>query len=420
MRRLLLKNVLALSTLQAANMLLPLVTLPYLLRVLGPDHFGAYVFAQALVTYLVLLVDYGFNLSATGHIARAQNDLNAISKIFWTTQIAKAVIALAALVFLIIGIIWIPKFIEIRPILLATFPIVIGAILFPQWLFQGLERMSIVTISMLSARFLLVPLTFFLVRSPEDTWIAALINSMTMVSAGLIAVFLLAKNRLVVFVLPSRGEVIEAYRDGWHVFISTAAVSLYTTANSIILGFLVGNVAVGYFGAADKIRNAAEGAFGPLANAVYPRVSALFHENIDQAYALVRKVLLIQSGAMLVVSLVLFACADWIVRLAMGPQYEAAVVVLRWMAFIPFLVSLSNVFGIQLMLPLGMKKKFSEILVVSGVFNLITLIPLALAYGAQGAAMSVLATELLVTIYMAIHLINQKIPVLTPRTSIDP
>jgi O-antigen/teichoic acid export membrane protein len=416
MRRLL-KNIIALSALQAANMLLPLATLPYLLRILGPSHFGVYIFSQALIAYLVLLVDYGFNWSATGQIARAQNDLEAVSRIFWTTQAAKALVAVGALAFLLIGVFLIPKLAELRPVLLATFPVVIGTVLFPQWLFQGLERMTSVTISMLSARFLLIPLTFFLVHSPDDTWIAALINSMTTIAAGTFAMFLLARSRLVVPMKPRAEDVIEAFKEGWHVFISTAAVSLYTTTNSVILGILAGNIAVGYFGAADKIRNAAQGALGPLANAVYPRVTALFADDVDQAYSLVRKLLCVQTAAMLVVSITLFAGAEWIVRIAMGPQYEAAVNVLRWMAFIPLLVSLSNVFGVQIMLPLGMKKKFSEILMVSGVFNLATLVPLALHYGAQGAAMSVLATEFLVTNYMALYLIRQKIPLFAIRAS---
>jgi O-antigen/teichoic acid export membrane protein len=90
------------------------------------------------------------------------------------------------------------------------------------------------------------------------------------------------------------------------------------------------------------------------------------------------------------------------------------------MAFVPWLVTLNNVFGLQMMLPLGMKKRFSEILLGSGVFNVALLVPLSIRFGAQGAAMAVLATEALVTGSMALYLIQKKIPVfLTREASTD-
>ncbi|KAE8760139.1 oligosaccharide flippase family protein [Paraburkholderia madseniana] len=414
-----LRNMLALSVLQVANMVLPLATLPYLFRVLGPNHFGAYVFAQAVVTYLVLLADYGFNWSATGEIARVQNDRDAVSRIFWKTQVAKTLVACVGLALLVLGVLLVPKFIEIRPIIFATFPLVIGTVLFPQWLFQGLERMSFVTISTLSARLLVIPATYLLVHSPDDTWRAALIASMSTVVAGLISLTLIARMRLISFWLPGVSDVIGAFRDGWHVFMATAAISLYTTTNSVLLGFLAGNVTLGYFGAADKIRNVAQSLIAPLSNAMYPRVNALFAEDTVKAYALVRKALYAMSTIMFAVSVMLWALAPWIVRIGMGPQYAPVVDVLRWMAFVPWMVALNNVLGLQMMLPLGMKKKFSEILLGSGVFNVALLVPLSIRFGAQGAAMSILATEALVTGCMALYLVKKRVPIFLARASTD-
>ncbi|NPT66603.1 oligosaccharide flippase family protein [Paraburkholderia sp. RL16-012-BIC-B] len=414
-----LRNMLALSVLQVANMVLPLATLPYLFRVLGPNHFGAYVFAQAVVTYLVLLADYGFNWSATGEIARVQNDRDAVSRIFWKTQVAKTLVACVGLALLVLGVLLVPKFIEIRPIIFATFPLVIGTVLFPQWLFQGLERMSFVTISTLSARLLVIPATYLLVHSPDDTWRAALIASMSTVVAGLISLTLIARMRLISFWLPGVSDVIGAFRDGWHVFMATAAISLYTTTNSVLLGFLAGNVTLGYFGAADKIRNVAQSLIAPLSNAMYPRVNALFAEDTVKAYALVRKALYAMSTIMFAVSVMLWALAPWIVRIGMGPQYAPVVDVLRWMAFVPWMVALNNVLGLQMMLPLGMKKKFSEILLGSGVFNIALLVPLSIRFGAQGAAMSILATEALVTGCMALYLVKKRVPIFLARASTD-
>lgn len=412
-------NIVALAILQAANMLLPLATFPYLLRVLRPGHFGAYVFAQAIVGYLVLLTEYGFNWSSTAHVARVQHDRYAVSKIFWATQGAKALIAVVCLAILLLAAFFVARLRELLPVLLATYPLVIGAVLFPQWLFQGLERMMFTTVSVLSARLLLLPLTFFLVRSSADTWIASLISSMSVVAAGIVASILIVKSRLIVPLMPSMADIIEALREGWHTFISTAAISLYTTTNSVVLGFMAGNVAVGYFGVADKIRNVAQAPLAPLANAIYPRVAALFSEDSNKAFALVRKMFYLAGSTMLLASVALWAGAELIVRIAMGPGYEPAVIVLKWMAPLPLLICLSNVFGVQLMLPLGMKKKVSEILIVSGLFNVAVLVPLVFIYGAQGAAMSALATEFMVTASMALYLIKSKVPAFQTRMHRD-
>ncbi|MFP3565395.1 flippase [Paraburkholderia sp. SIMBA_030] len=410
---------LALSVLQVANMVLPLATLPYLFRVLGPDHFGAYVFAQAVIAYLVLLADYGFNWSATGEIAKVQNDRDAVSSIFWKTQAAKSLIACVGLALLVLGVLLVPKFIELRPIMFATFPFVVGTVLFPQWLFQGLERMSFVTVATLSARLLVIPATYLLVHSPADTWRAALITSMSTVVAGLFSLTMIARMKLISFRLPGVSDVVEAFREGWHVFMATAAVSLYTTTNSVLLGFLTGNVTLGYFGAADKIRNMTQSLISPLSNALYPRMNALFAEDIVKAYALVRKALYAMSAIMFVASVMLWVLAPWIVRIGMGPQYGPVVDVLRWLAFVPWLVALNNILGLQMMLPLGMKKRFSEILLGSGVFNVALLVPLSLRFGAQGAAMSILATEALVTGCMALYLMQKRVPIFLARASTD-
>lgn len=141
-----------------------------------------------------------------------------------------------------------------------------------------------------------------------------------------------------------------------------------------------------------------------LSNAVYPRVSALMYTDRPAALALVRKLMVIQGGATFFGGCALWLVAPSIVSLLMGPAFQPSVTVLRWMAFVPFIVSLSNVFGIQLMLPLGMTKAFGTILIGSAVFNLIALLPLAVVLGATGGAVAMLITETVVTIAMARYL----------------
>lgn len=410
-------NAFALLVVQVANVLLPLVTLPYLLRVLGVEQFGVFAFCQAILAYCVVLVDYGFNLSATKLIAQNQGKREAINQIFWSVQVVKLLIAL--IILSLLGLLtWIvPSFRAVWPVILSSTPIILGSLLFPQWLFQGLERMGFVAASIMFARLLTIPLIFLWVNNSHDTWLAALIQSCGTIFSGLLACSLIWRKRLIGFMHPKWEDVRQALSDGWHIFISTAAISLYTTINPVLLGILTNNTLVGLFSAADKIRIASQSIISPLSVAVYPRVGALMAKNRQDGLLLVRKLLFIQGGLTLCISFAMWSLAPWIVLFVMGQEYDAAVSVLRVMAPLPFLIGLSNVFGIQTMLPLGLEKSFSRIVMLSGIINISLILALAPVWGAEGAAAAIVITESLVTLAMVLVVHSANIHIFTPNHS---
>lgn len=404
MDRVILKNAASLLLIQGANFLLPLVTFPYLVRVLGPANFGVLAFSFAIVAYGVLLADYGFNLSASKRIAEVRHDRAQVAQIFWSVSSAKALLGLLAFGVLIAASLVVPQLADMRVVLLAATPMILGSVLFPGWLFQGLERMSVTSTFTISSQVLVVPLTFWLVQDADDTWLATLIRACAPGAAGAASLAWLYRHRLVAWQPPRWADTRRALAEGWHIFISTAAISVYTTSNQVLLGFLCGPLQVGYYAAADRIRTAAQGVSSVLSNAVYPRVAGWMHSDRPKALALVRQLLFIQGSSTFVGGCVLWIAAPYIVQLLMGPAFGSSITVLRWMAFVPFIVSLSNVFGIQLMLPLGMTKAFSRILIGSALFNLALFLPFALTAGARGAATALLLTEVLVAGAMATHL----------------
>lgn len=413
-KKILIHNTAALAGVQVANVILPLVTLPYLLRVLGPEQFGVFGFCQAVLVYAVVLTEYGFNLSATQRMACAQGNQPEINRIFWSVQAAKVLLALGALSLLTLTVCIVPQLWTVWPVMLASSPVVLGAVLFPQWLFQGLERMGYVSLCTIAARALSIPLIFWWVKTDQDTWLVALIQSSGTVVAGMLAWTLIWHGKLVAWHRPRFADIRLTLKDGWHIFISTAAISLYTTTNTVVLGFLTSHTAVGFFTAADKIRQASQNLFTPFSNAVYPRVSALMAQDTRSGLALIRKVLLIQGGLTLSISFGLWLLAPFAVHLVMGQQYEGAVSVLRVLAAVPFLIGLSNVFGIQTMLPLGLKRPFSRIVLVSGLINVVLLFLLVPLLQAEGAAAAVLLTEGFVTLAMALVLRKAGIHLLRP------
>lgn len=416
MNRSLLHNILSLLSLQGANYLLPLLTLPYLVRTLGTEAYGRLGFSLAFIQYFVLLADYGFNLSATRAIAQHQQDRQRVSQLFWNVTACKLLLGLIGFGILLLLSQLIPTLKAVQDVLLAAYLLVLGSILFPVWLFQGMETMGRIAICSLLAKALVVPTTFLFVHHPEDAWLAATIQGATTVAAGLLAIGFIHRERWIVWARPTLNGLKEQLAEGWHVFLSTAAISLYTASTTVILGFLAGNTAVGHFVAADKIRQAAQGLISPVSQAVYPRVNALMQQDRHAAFQMIRRLLWGQGGATLLLSLLLMGFAPLIVELAYGAGHQDTVTVLRWLAPLPFVIGLSNVLGIQTMLTLGMKQLFSRILLASGLCNLILIVPLSLYQGETGAATAVLITECLVTCTMGWALYTRQIPLFKKDT----
>lgn len=412
MDRAVLKNALSLLLVQAANLVLPLITFPYLTRILGPESFGRMALSAALVSYFVLIAEYGFNLSVTKSIAEAQGDRTRISKIFWNALTAKIGLVLLGLVALSLVTRLLPRFAENATVIAATSPLLLGTLLFPQWLFQGIERMGVVSVGLICAKALTVPVTFMLVHEPADVWKAALISSATSVLAGAISIVFIVRLKLVSWSRPTLTEVRGLLASGWHVFISAAAISLYSATNTVLLGFISGDRAVGQFAAADKIRQALSALIGPLNNAVYPRVNALMVSDRLAAFALIRKLLWLQGAVTMLLSIGAFLLAPMLVGWVMGAAYQDAAIILRWLSAIPFIVGISNVLGVQTMLPLGMTRQFTRILLMAGLINLALLGILAAKLGAEGAAIAVLCTEILVVLAMAMELRSRRVPIL--------
>lgn len=394
-------NITFLFVLQGANYLLPLITVPYLVRVLGPQNFGRIAFAQAFIQYFVVATDYGFNLSATRAVALVRDDPEQLSDLVSAVMIVKAALMCAGFGVLILLVQSIPLLHQDKSLYFLVYLTVIGNVLFPGWLFQGLQHMRHITVLTIVARILVVAAIFGLVHRQSDYRLAAALQAAGMLVAGVLSLAVLPRLVTLRPRWPGTSSLWQVTHDGWHVFLSTAAISLYTSSNVFFLGVLTNSTSVGYFAAADKLVRAAQGLITPVSQAVYPHIASLTTRSQEAALTFIRKLLRVQGAATFALSLALLALAAPLTHLLLGSRFHESIPLIQWMAALPFVIGLSNVFGIQTMLNFDMKQSFSRIVVVSGLINVALIIPLALWLGAQGAAISVLATEIIVTILMA-------------------
>ena len=413
----LLSNFFSLSVLQGANYILPLITLPYLVRVLGPEKFGLIAFAQAFIQYFNILTDYGFNLSATREISIYRDNKEKVSEIFSSVIMIKLGLMIISLLILSVLVFTIPKFKNDWLIYFFTFGMVLGNVLFPVWFFQGMERMKYITFLNIMARLIFTISIFIFIRKMQDYIYVPLISSLGTITAGVLGLWVIYKNFKVNFTLPNLESIKYQLKEGWYIFISTVSISLYTTSNTFILGIFTNNTIVGYYAAAEKIIRAIQGLLSPISQTVYPHISKLASESKEKALNFIRKLVKVVGAGSFLVSSLIFIFAAPIVNIVLGNQYQQSIIVLRILAFLPFIIGLSNIFGIQTMLTFNLKRAFSRILISAGLLNITLALILTPLYQHIGVSVAVLTTEIFVTLSMFLYLKQKGIKIFREKLS---
>lgn len=381
------------------NYIIPLITLPYLVKTLGPASYGALGFSLALIQYFTRLTDYGFNLTATKDIA-SNKDALSVSKVFWSVFACKFLLTMLSLGGVLLLIEFSSFIYGYKQVILCSFGMVIGSFLFPIWLFQGLEKMGWIAIANIGSRLITIPFIFIFVTKPEDVWIAALVTSLTSILAGIVSFFYIIKYKWIKIVKITKKDIFHQFKSGFHIFLSSGAVSLYTTSIPIFLGFVSGPIAVGYYVAADKLRLAVQGVISPVSQAIYPRIVDILSRDKSKALFFIKKLFKIQAGFTLILSVIVMTSSGVMIHALYGAHYEQSIIILCILSPTIFLVGVSNVLGTQVMLTFNYKAAYSKIVMIAAFLNMLIIFPLVYILSDKGAAISVLATELFVVIAM--------------------
>jgi polysaccharide transporter, PST family len=393
-------NALSLYAVQGLNYLLPLLLLPYLLRVLSPEGYGSIMLAQSLAGYAIILTEFGFNLTAARDISVARNDPAQVARIYWTTVAAKSLLMLASLALLGLVILVTPTFRSQWPVFVASALLVAGNVAFPQWYFQGLERLRDVAIVQAVAKCVVAASVVVLVHGPGDAWVAALIMAAPQVAGAVAALCLRIPLVPSLFYRPTAADILAALRHSGHMFASIVSTTLYLHTNTIVLGLMCGEREVALYSIGTRLIGALQSVASPVVQAVFPRASFLFAHQPEQAWALVKRAAHWALPAIALASLAVAVFAPFVVRVIGGSQYADAAGVLRIMAAIPLLVTIAAALSQIVMINIGLSKQLFRIYLAVGCTNLLLLPVLVLGYAARGAAAALLIAETLGPIMM--------------------
>lgn len=385
------------------DLFLPLLTVPYLIRHIGLEKVGLLNFAAAAIAYFGIIINYGFNLTATKEIALNSENPQKLETIFNSVMTSKLVLMLISAILLFLILFLIPTFRSYYYIYLIIFSGVCFQNMLPIWFFQGMQNLKIITIQNSASKLFFTILIFFLVKKEADFWLVPLLTMMGFFLASLLSYRYLFKTYKLRFFLTSLSDVKIQLHEGLFVFLSQVKISFFSNLNVLVLGFISGNTAVGYFTSADKVIRALAAIQSPVVTSLYPYFSNLIRQDKFSAFRKINIIALIGTILYLPLLILIFIFSHDIVSFIFGSQMENVSNIIKILALLPLFIFLNNLSGTQMLLNMGKDKLFFNVLLSTAILNIILVLPLTYKYSFYGTAISVLVSEfyLCVAMYIA-------------------
>ena len=268
------ENYAFMTILQVLNICFYLLIYPFLIRVLGAESYGLYAFAIAVVTLFITFVSFGFDLPAAKKIAENTDNKEIMSQVLSEVTATKVLLEMVALIIYSCLFLISAKMRDNALLFAIVFAQTITSIVFPQWYFQGVQRMRVVTYIQVAFKFATLPFIFWLLRSPDDCWIYALIASVSSVGGGLVAWLIVRfkdglKMRYVA--LPA---VWRSIREVAPFFLSNVTGVVKEQGIVLLIGQFLGMSEVAIYDLANKIIIIPRTIFSKLNDALYPKMMA--------------------------------------------------------------------------------------------------------------------------------------------------
>lgn len=398
MNKLLLKNIYSLSTVQIANTLFPLLTVPYLLRTVGIHNYGLIAFIQSIIAYCALVIDFGFNLSATAGIA-LERDNNLRAQYFWKTIFSKILLLIVCLAFVVI-IVHFEPFTSHSFLFYLAFISLIGNCLFPNWYFQGIQKMSYIPLIQIPIRTIATILIFILVKYRDDITLAIFIPATGSALIGLIGLGVGVIHTKKMIYIPRLKEVIVHIRQSRTLFIGQAATSFFNESLTFLLGLFAGYSAVGIYASADKIINAITAFIAPISWAIYPQSGVLFGRSKKEALIFLSKVYRYGFVFFSAATIGLIIFAPYLASLISGSNNIAIATIIQITSPIPLAIFVNNIYGTQILINTGNRSLFTKALMTGALISILLSFALIPLFHEVGAGVVSLIVEICIALMM--------------------
>lgn len=396
------KNIFSLSILQLFNYVYPLIFYPFITKALGPDKFGVISFVTAYIAYFIIIVDYGFNLTATQQITLNRDDKNKIEQIYNAVTNAKILLFFISFLIVLFSVFTITEFKNEKILCLIIFSGVFSNVMVPIWFFQGIEKMKMITILNIIPKVIVIPFVIFVIKTPTDYILFSIITSLAMISSGVASIILLKYKYSIKYKISSLSAIIEQLRYGFDIFLAGALTSFYTVTAVFALGFYAGKVDVGYYSLAEKIVKALGTIFVPVISAMYPFIIKISLQDNKKSVYINNRVLIFSCVIMTLLSSLIYGYASEIIVFFAGQQFEPASKILKVLSLFPLVITVARYLSMNYIMVNNLKRSLLKIYAMAAGISIISFASFIPRYGVLGAAYAVLIVEITATILMVV------------------
>lgn len=371
MNKKLIKNIISLYGFSIAKIILPLITLPYLTRVLSVETYGMIAYVKSIIGYFQLFIDFGFMFSGTKKIVRLNNNKSDISKVIGNVMLARIFIAVISLpiLYIICEIIPVLRY-EKTYVFLAFIPVILSVFLF-DFVFRGLEKMHVLTIRFFAMKGLSTVFTLFLVKSNSDIlWIPALdiIGSLI----ALVFVFVELKKEKLHIKIEGFKAVFLELQDSAVFFVSNMSQTIFVALNTLVIGVFLSASDVAYWSLCIQMITAIQTMYQPITDGIYP------HMVQTKNFSIVKKILCIFMPIIFAGCVFTFFVAKYALIIIGGGKYAVAANVLRCMTPVMFFGFPCIALGWPSLGAINKDKEVTVSTIISAIFQLIGLYVLGL------------------------------------------
>lgn len=394
------KNSLWMVVLQTFNMIIPLLTIPYITRILGSAEYGNFSIALNWILYFQVIVEYGFELNGSRRVAVDSSKEN-IQKIL--NGIVSSRILLTSISLVLLIVIWFLSDLSVSNLknMLLLFLMVIGSGISLTWVFQGLQEMKFITIANVIARVISLLLIFLFVKSPEHIHRYCFFYSITFLLSGLIGIIVCYNKYRLTFHFVKLTQVYTELKDGWYLFLSAAMVCIFSNVGVTMLGYFTDDSSVGAYSAIHKLSYVMNVLFLAISKALYPYISASFAISSRVGLLKIRKTMIPVVVFFLLLALGITLLRDSIVCIAFGEEYVPySFIVIPFVLQVVFGI-INNFIGVQSLVGNGHQKSYSSAITIGMVSIVVCNYILIQEYGISGAAYASLVGEMVLTIVLA-------------------
>lgn len=386
------QNLTFLLVIQSSNILITLISMPILIQVLGVDQFGLISLALSVVLLANYFVDFGFSINSPREVALLQDQKSELSRIFSTLLIGKVFLAGCASGSIILLIFFFGFFEEYQIILVFSLMLLFSEATNMAWFFQGMEKLKYVSLANIVARAMFLLAIIFYIQDPNQAkWVNFTMGSAAFVM-NLAVIFYAVRSFDLTWIIPEVSALFDLMKGNLSLLLSNLAIFVSTKGSIIILSFFSTAEILGMFSLAERPVMVIRLIPSLVVQAIFPRASRLYIHEPDKFTSYVKKSYVYCIIFGLIISVLTFLLAPYIVFLLSKKNLPDAVFFLKLMAFVPFLASL-NVINMVVFLVKNQKNILMNLSFSMCVFMIAVTTASILLFGPMGAAIGILASE---------------------------